>query len=581
MKRIAAIAGTLALAAWLVSCTDIPTEPGSSSTQKLGGPSYSIVPSGLTLYAGTSQPGRVYLFDNGSWTQVGGDLGWAVLDIIEFRDQLYAVSMDNQSGVPSKAWRLDGTSWTEIQAFTREADDLEVWGDKLYAGIGNSYGPHLWVYNGATAFDPVGTVPNVSYQWNGIRAMYPRPSNLHFGDFQFDAFGHYDGTSLVHDAFYGGSCVFDIAEFNGDLYAAAEYGRLFWSSTGIGDSWSSAYPHGPDRIWELETFQGYLYSGDDNGDLIRMNAGLSPTSVWSSGVPSNEAITAMTVGGDLLLFGTGKEAGYLRTYARGTARVYAYDGTSVEKIFDEASSVVPPPFGFAGIQVLYVAASDNEAPVADPGGPYLGAAGTYIAFDGNGSSDPDGDGLTYRWDFGDGGIGSGATPSHRFDVAGMYDVCLTVNDGTADSDEACTIAVVYDPGAGFVTGGGWIESPEGAYVPDPELTGKASFGFVAKYKKGATVPDGNTEFQFKTGGLNFHSSAYDWLVVNQGGANAQFKGTGTVNGEGEYKFMIWAQDGSPDTFRIKIWQEDGGETVLYDNGFDQEISGGSIIIHTK
>lgn len=62
-----------------------------------------------------------------------------------------------------------------------------------------------------------------------------------------------------------------------------------------------------------------------------------------------------------------------------------------------------------------------------------------------------------------------------------------------------------------------------------------------------------------------------------------FKGVGTINGAGEYKFKIWAGDGEPDTFRIKIWTEDGGgvETVIYDNGMDQEINGGSIVIHVK
>jgi len=122
-----------------------------------------------------------------------------------------------------------------------------------------------------------------------------------------------------------------------------------------------------------------------------------------------------------------------------------------------------------------------------------------------------------------------------------------------------------------------------AYMLDPNLTGKASFGFVSKYKKGASVPTGNTEFQFKAGDLNFHSDVYQWLVVNQGGANAQFKGSGTINGEGDYKFMLWAGDGDPDTFRIKIWEEmgDGGETVVYDNGFGQAIEGGNIVIHGR
>ncbi len=98
---------------------------------------------------------------------------------------------------------------------------------------------------------------------------------------------------------------------------------------------------------------------------------------------------------------------------------------------------------------------------------------------------------------------------------------------------------------------------------------------------------------FQAGDLNFHSDAYDWLVVNQGGIRAQYKGTGTINGAlaptgDAYRFMLWATDDDPDKFRIKIWYEDAGDVVVYDNGFagsgfetGQPIDGGSIIIHTK
>jgi len=140
--------------------------------------------------------------------------------------------------------------------------------------------------------------------------------------------------------------------------------------------------------------------------------------------------------------------------------------------------------------------------------------------------------------------------------------------------------VVYDPEGGFVTGGGWIDSPAGAYIADPSLAGKATFGFVSKYKKGASTPEGNTEFQFKAGDLDFHSNAYEWLVVTGSDYGRYKAGSGSINGEGDYKFMIWAGDGGPDTFRIKIWwEEDETEHVVYDNGMDQPIGGGSIVIH--
>jgi hypothetical protein len=166
--------------------------------------------------------------------------------------------------------------------------------------------------------------------------------------------------------------------------------------------------------------------------------------------------------------------------------------------------------------------------------------------------------------------------------AGVYTLVVCAEDEAENYAESEPVFfVIYDPEGGFVTGGGWIESPEGAYRPDPSLTGKANFGFVSKYKKGAATPTGNTEFVFKAGDLNFHSSSYDWLVVT-GSNYARFKGTGIINGYGEYRFMLWAGD-NPDTFRIRIWEEDdvGSEFDVYDNGFDQDIMGGNIIIHTN
>ena len=145
--------------------------------------------------------------------------------------------------------------------------------------------------------------------------------------------------------------------------------------------------------------------------------------------------------------------------------------------------------------------------------------------------------------------------------------------------------VFYDPEGGFVTGGGWIIAPTGSctglgttYSCSPSLTGKANFGFVSKYKKGANIPDGNTEFQFHAAGLNFKSTAYEWLVV--AGSKAQFKGSGTINGAGNYTFQLFANDNSPgaDEFRIKIWETSSG-AMIFDNKSDQAIAGGSIVVH--
>jgi PKD repeat protein len=229
----------------------------------------------------------------------------------------------------------------------------------------------------------------------------------------------------------------------------------------------------------------------------------------------------------------------------------------------------------------------NTAPTANPGGPYLGAVNTSIAFDGSLSSDLDGDQLTFSWTFGDGATGTGSSAAHAYTDSGLYTVCLTVNDGTVNSAPACTFAVIYDPSSGFVTGGGWINSPAGAYKPDESLSGPATFGFVSKYQKGGSVPVGSTAFEFDLAGMAFASESYEWLLVTQGGTNAQFKGTGLINGLPDtngnlYKFMIWASDGEPDTLRIRIWWEDssGAEFDVYDNGTAQAIGAGNIKVHT-
>ena len=175
------------------------------------------------------------------------------------------------------------------------------------------------------------------------------------------------------------------------------------------------------------------------------------------------------------------------------------------------------------------------------------------------------------------------------DETGVYALCVRGTDSAVNTSAGndCTTLVVYDPDGGFVTGGGWIESPPGAYTPDTTLSGKANFGFVSKYKKGKVTPVGQAEFVFQTADMNFHSSSYDWLVV-MGKDRARFKGQGTINGmqapNGEdYKFTIRVGDGEPDTFQIKIWYEDAGgvETVVYENDLNQPIAHGQIMIHTK
>lgn len=163
--------------------------------------------------------------------------------------------------------------------------------------------------------------------------------------------------------------------------------------------------------------------------------------------------------------------------------------------------------------------------------------------------------------------GGSATFSRTFAAAGVYTATASVSNGCGNaSATAVTYTVIYDPSAGFVTGGGWIIAPAGSYPAEPSLSGKATFGFVAKYLKGANVPTGNTEFQFHANGLDFKSGTYEWLVI--AGTRAQYKGEGTIKGRsGTFNFLLTAIDAGPgganDAFRMKITDASG--TVVFDN----------------
>jgi len=60
---------------------------------------------------------------------------------------------------------------------------------------------------------------------------------------------------------------------------------------------------------------------------------------------------------------------------------------------------------------------------------------------GYGSVDPDGDALSYAWDFGDGSSATGYSASHQFGAVGQYLVRLTVSDGQLTQTRSAVIDV--------------------------------------------------------------------------------------------------------------------------------------------
>lgn len=118
--------------------------------------------------------------------------------------------------------------------------------------------------------------------------------------------------------------------------------------------------------------------------------------------------------------------------------------------------------GFAWTQPAYVSAlPQNDAPQARiEASIERGPAPLRVSLDGRGSSDPDGEVVTWRWDFGDGTTGRGPVLSHTFDSPGVYQVELTVFDEPGDLGRATLTVTVLEPGA---------DPPDMGPGPEPDM----------------------------------------------------------------------------------------------------------------
>jgi len=146
-------------------------------------------------------------------------------------------------------------------------------------------------------------------------------------------------------------------------------------------------------------------------------------------------------------------------FARANAQIVDVEGTwngtsliaSDAEIQREGGAMMPPP-PTTPPPTTPPPGGTNRAPVANAGAARTVTAGTVVTLDGSGSSDPDGDALSYAWSLtrpaASGAVLSAPTtvaPSFNGDVAGTYTATLTVSDGQLSASAAVTITVQAPP----------------------------------------------------------------------------------------------------------------------------------------
>jgi hypothetical protein len=98
--------------------------------------------------------------------------------------------------------------------------------------------------------------------------------------------------------------------------------------------------------------------------------------------------------------------------------------------------------GIPFVENITIQGRPNSSPLATAGGAYNGTEGAGIQFSGGESSDPDGDVLSYGWDFGDGTTATAANPMKVYADNGTYTVTLTVTDPLGATSTATATATI-------------------------------------------------------------------------------------------------------------------------------------------
>ena len=121
--------------------------------------------------------------------------------------------------------------------------------------------------------------------------------------------------------------------------------------------------------------------------------------------------------------------------------------------------------------------------------PTSGPKPLVVNFGGSASTDPNGDPLSYSWNFGDNTSGSGATATHTYNSAGQFVATLTVSDGKGGQDSDTVNIAVGSPPTGTIN--------------TPAVGTKYSAGNTISFSGSGTDPDDGT----------LPASAFHWEVL--------------------------------------------------------------------
>jgi glucose/arabinose dehydrogenase len=128
------------------------------------------------------------------------------------------------------------------------------------------------------------------------------------------------------------------------------------------------------------------------------------------------------------------------------------DGSLYYLLYSKSGSYTTPTEPDGAVGKIQFARANRTPTAVVSARPTSGVAPLEVSFDGSGSSDPDGDPLSYTWDFGDESAATkGATASHTYTANGLFDVQLVVDDQKGGTNSATLTIQVGNPPVGNIT----------------------------------------------------------------------------------------------------------------------------------
>ena len=193
----------------------------------------------------------------------------------------------------------------------------------------------------------------------------------------------------------------------------------------------------------------------------------------------------------------------------------------------------------------------NAPPIAVAGSDQTVAVTTSVTLNGSLSYDPDGNSLTYTWNFGGGATATGALVTHAYPTAGTYAVTLTVSDGQLSASDSAVITVNATGGTGdlidafdrpdsSMLGNGWGEVAGDLTIGQRELKTAALKGTHLAIVAGLRGAIQNVAADFASVdnspaprfgvALRFQDPQNYYLVYRQAGGSSALRISRIVNG---------------------------------------------------